>query len=967
MKKRLLTAAFFVGAWSAYSQVGIGTLTPNPSAQLDVVSKEQNKGVLIPRIPLKSTTDTSTVTGASTNGYENSLLVFNTNTQNDITPGYYYWYVNKWMRIVNEDEIIALDKNTKNVSLAVVNNELVLTDTDGNTVTIPLSQINIPTVLVKNPDGTYTYTNEAGTTVTIDMTDNVINNIENILGDTNVLNELIEVLGDTYVGGNIYYDGNKFTYVDASGVEHNINFEQMVQDNETVTNLVYDAATGIAAYTNEKGTVQTINLSDVVKNFETLTSVAVDNTAGTLTYIDEKGNTNVLNLADVIKAQETVTTIVKNSNGTYTYTNEAGTTVTIDMTDNVINNIENILGDTNVLNELIEVLGDTYVGGNVYYDGNKFTYVDASGVEHNINFEQMVQDNETVTNLVYDAATGIAAYTNEKGTVQTINLSDVVKNFETLTSVAVDNTAGTLTYIDEKGNTNVLNLADVIKAQETVTNLTYEAATGIATYTNEEGTLQTINLSDVVKNFETLTSVSVDNTAGTLTYIDEKGNTNALNLADVIKAQETVTTIVKNSNGTYTYTNEAGTTVTLDITDNVINNIENILGDTNVLNELIEVLGDTYVGGNVYYDGNKFTYVDASGVEHNINFEKMVQDNETVTNLVYDAATGIAAYTNEKGTVQTINLSDVVKNFETLTSVAVDNTAGTLTYIDEKGNTNVLNLADVIKAQETVTNLTYEAATGIATYTNEEGTLQTINLSDVVKNFETLTSVAVDNTTGTLTYVDEKGNTNVLNIRTLVGKGDLTVSEGIEFYGSTNGTEKLLANANIRVANDGITTSKIADGAVTASKMNAESSPADTVPTATGTDGKVEYKAVPRFFYMPAVIFDTSATGTGLTRDLYKDYENQFTGGVAGAGSSTYNIAHGATGGSMPYSGGLVSNPGADADIVTYARTQMNYYITYYDTNVFENVSIDDNGVLTYSIKGNATETSYMNIVFVIK
>src|SRR5690554_7682066 len=99
MKKRILSVALLVSAWGGYSQVGIGTLTPDKSSQLDVTAND--KGILIPRVSLTSTTDTTTIT----NGNVNSLLVFNTATQNDITPGYYYWYIDKWKRIVNEDEV----------------------------------------------------------------------------------------------------------------------------------------------------------------------------------------------------------------------------------------------------------------------------------------------------------------------------------------------------------------------------------------------------------------------------------------------------------------------------------------------------------------------------------------------------------------------------------------------------------------------------------------------------------------------------------------------------------------------------------------------------------------------------------------------------------------------------------------------------------------------------------------------
>ncbi|MGQ8870611.1 hypothetical protein ACUTSE_18070, partial [Myroides sp. TSA_177.3] len=185
------------------------------------------------------------------------------------------------------------------------------------------------------------------------------------------------------------------------------------------------------------------------------------------------------------------------------------------------------------------------------------------------------------------------------------------------------------------------------------------------------------------------------------------------------------------------------------------------------------------------------------------------------------------------------------------------------------------------------------------------------------------------------------------------------------FYASTDGVGKLLAPASIRIADGGVTTAKLGSKAVDASKMNAEASLVGMVPTATGENGKVEYKAVPRFFYMPSVIFATSTLATGLKRDLYQDYVNQFTGGAANA---TYFISHGATGGSMPYSGGLIKNPGAASpDIVIYNKNQIDYYITYYDTSVLANLKVNNNGVLTYDIIGNATATSYMNIVFVIK
>jgi hypothetical protein len=71
---------------SAQSQnVGINSTgdTPNSSAMLDVSAA--NKGLLIPNVSLTGTTDGTTIAAPAT-----SLLVYNTSTVSDVTPGYYY-------------------------------------------------------------------------------------------------------------------------------------------------------------------------------------------------------------------------------------------------------------------------------------------------------------------------------------------------------------------------------------------------------------------------------------------------------------------------------------------------------------------------------------------------------------------------------------------------------------------------------------------------------------------------------------------------------------------------------------------------------------------------------------------------------------------------------------------------------------------------------------------------------------
>lgn len=72
-----------------YSQVGINTIDPSESSILDIYSDD--KGVLLPRVALTGTTDTSTIASPI-----ESLLVYNTATSNDVVPGFYFWNGTEW-------------------------------------------------------------------------------------------------------------------------------------------------------------------------------------------------------------------------------------------------------------------------------------------------------------------------------------------------------------------------------------------------------------------------------------------------------------------------------------------------------------------------------------------------------------------------------------------------------------------------------------------------------------------------------------------------------------------------------------------------------------------------------------------------------------------------------------------------------------------------------------------------------
>lgn len=97
------------------------------------------------------------------------------------------------------------------------------------------------------------------------------------------------------------------------------------------------------------------------------------------------------------------------------------------------------------------------------------------------------------------------------------------------------------------------------------------------------------------------------------------------------------------------------------------------------------------------------------------------------------------------------------------------------------------------------------------------------------------------------------------------------------------------------------------------------------------------------FFYMPSITIDTRTVGS-FTIDLHQKYLEQYQ---------------------FP----AVRSPGAPVSIPFYIEPEdLYYYITDYDQNVFDNVSVDVNGLMTFDvIQPSLDGTSFMNIVFVIK
>lgn len=105
-----------------------------------------------------------------------------------------------------------------------------------------------------------------------------------------------------------------------------------------------------------------------------------------------------------------------------------------------------------------------------------------------------------------------------------------------------------------------------------------------------------------------------------------------------------------------------------------------------------------------------------------------------------------------------------------------------------------------------------------------------------------------------------------------------------------------------------------------------------------------------QYFYLPVFDFPTTAIGTGYTFDLYNNvYKKQFTQ----LGNSLYTTNNAVL--------SIVPS-------VRYMATEIDYVITYYDTDIIKINSISTSGVINYDVKSTLLGPgSFINVVFITK
>lgn len=108
-------------------------------------------------------------------------------------------------------------------------------------------------------------------------------------------------------------------------------------------------------------------------------------------------------------------------------------------------------------------------------------------------------------------------------------------------------------------------------------------------------------------------------------------------------------------------------------------------------------------------------------------------------------------------------------------------------------------------------------------------------------------------------------------------------------------------------------------------------------------------------FYMPSIVMPTTV-GTH-TINLYEEYIKQY---ADSNGSNTFNKQ-------APNRSWNIQTNNSNNSLKTYAKNDLDYFVVYYDNNVFTDLSITEEGVLTYTVTDqsakNISAQTFMNIV----
>ncbi|MBA5792057.1 hypothetical protein H1R17_04010 [Flavobacterium sp. xlx-214] len=943
-KINIALLALTLSASGLYAQQGFGTATPNKASVIDM--KSNTKGLLIPRVALTSTTVFAPIAGALPST-ANSLLVYNTNKTGDVIEGFYYWTSadSKWNRLIaSNDGALSL--------VGDVNGAL-----GSNTITKIQSQ---PVTFTGATSG-QVITWNGSAWVPADIT------AANVKGGKNiVVNDGLSLTGgaaslltDATIG--ITNGGIKPVKIERAQGTLPLTAPQVMvtQTNGTVAwvpqSSLVPATTNILA-SNSNTLTSTVN---GVSSVAPIVNTVANTVSGSSLTTTVNGVAGTIDLASVIQAGQKTTTLSDGTNTT------VGSTVTGNVTDYKVN----VATATNTGN--LGVVKQAATNPTVNIDANGVLSVNttATGIG-----KTLKGDGVTVT-------AGTTAGTTTS-VVQSV-LADVTLGIadNAITTNKIANNAVTIGKLPTGATATTFLRGDGSWVTPTDTNTTYTGSTSVilngssferAALTGDVTAPQNSNVTTIAPNAVTSAKIAdgtivpadiaspgnnkvlTSNASGAPIWVDQSAISN-----EPWNVQNTSNQATSNTQNIYQQGNVALGTISTDP----------------VRSEKLYVKGQTFVEENTMdagagvsasiTNGNFFTesYLRNSGatVANQKGRAHIATDASTASSyrpyVELFAGNSMEATNNVAGNFMIdSNKSHLDSGYGVHNLIATQFGADNSTFAQGKNtllgvDANGVKIGVVQDGNNAGQPFRYTSMNGITgqTYVNAYYLPRTAPTTGQVLTYDSTTS-----NLGSRSEVFTKwANVSDLVPASSTASNGLTkVVNDIQLGGDLTKATTITNNGNaFTIATNGTPTS-------ITGLPNVATSATDRVIIADANGVLKQVKSVmPSFFYMPAIVIPTHNTSTGSvltstqTIELYTLYSQQFN--ISGSGTTGTGWAR--------------SN--ASSTLPTLPANQLDYFITYYDTDVYQNVAVSATGQLTYTVKSTAVVTpkTFMNIVFKVR
>nr|WP_255493521.1 hypothetical protein [Myroides sp. WP-1] len=625
-----------------------------------------------------------------------------------------------------QEEIDWTDFNTTNESFTLVNDQLTITDSDGNTVALNVEEIASNTKFITK------------------LTEN-----------ETLINNIVNKLAGKY--GNVVYNvtEKKFYHIKTDGTQEEIDWTDFNTTNESFT-LVNDQLT----ITDSDGNTVALNVEEIASNTKFITKLTenenlINNIVNKLTgkygnvvynvtekkfyHIKTDGTQEEIDWTDFNTTNESFTLV----NDQLTITDSEGNTVALNVEEIASNTkfITKLTENENLINNIVNKLTGKY--GNVVYNvtEKKFYHIKTDGTQEEIDWTDFNTTNESFT-LVNDQLT----ITDSDGNTVALNVEEIASNTKFITKLTENETL----------INNIVN-----KLAGKYGNVFYNVTDKKFYHIKTDGTKEEIDWTDFNTTNESFTLVNDQ-----LTITDSEGNTVALNVEEIASNTKFITKLTEN--------------------ETLINNIVN-------------KLAGKY--GNVFYNvtDKKFYHIKTDGTKEEIDWTDFNTTNESFT-LVNDQLT----ITDSEGNTVALNVEEIASNQKFITEM--------ISQLDGKYGNMVYNSTSqkyfYIKTDGTLEELNIGVTADLAG--DVTGPIGTTHLAKIQGNPVSAATVTngqalVFDGTSWVPGTPDVDATKVTDGKNLGSDASITV---------TDGTAALLKESTIKVADGGITTTHIKNGTI---------------------------------------------------------------------------------------------------------------------------------------------------------